>query len=409
MNKRLSLILLPLLFCGLLGHESSAEEYPETNISLSEQSEIPPDTVISSERRGCFGDCPIYKVTIFADGTVTYNGENSFNESGIKQASISEDKLRELIREFGRIDYFKFQDAYGDGNEKACQELVTDSLSVTTTFTMQGKSKRVRHNYGCRGFPGETELINLENLLDEIVNTAQWISITNPTSILCQSAIYALRSLTQYLPLPERREDGSLPENIFDANEYFSVLEHLKIQDGYILDYYYFGELLGSEPLLYARPKNKEPYRSYSEYKQEHGELWESSHKYLDHIVIDDTPEGFFQFIALRVMGGQFYLFWHARYDDYRIICGSEVLEKILTTPDEFNKIIPVDIQQEARKLKVEPVVELTYDKARVEIVVFSKWKGFLRRKYTISRYFPHTILEEKSETLVPYNCGILF
>ena len=409
MNKKLSLILLLLISCGLMGGPSRAEELSETSTFLLGISEIPPDTIISSERTGCFGDCRIYKVTIFADGTVIYNGENSLNESAVKQASISPEKLRELIREFGKIDYFKFRDAYGDGNEEVCQESVTDSLSVTTSFAMQGKSKRVRHNYGCQGFPGETELLNLENLLDQIVNTAQWISATNPTSSICQGATYALKSLTQYLPLPERREDGSPPENIFDVNEYFSVLEHLKIQDGYILDYCYYREFLGSEPLLYARPKDRKPYQSYSEYKQEQGAIWESSDKYLDHIVIDDTPEGYFQFIALRVMGGQFYLSWHARYDDYTIVCGSEVLEKILTTPDEFGKTIPVDIQRKARKLKVEPIVELAYDKARVEIVVFSKWKGFLRRKYTVSRYFPHTILEEKTETLVPYDCGILF
>jgi hypothetical protein len=34
---------------------------------------------------------------------------------------------------------------------------------------------------------------------------------------------------------------------------------------------------------------------------------------------------------------------------------------------------------------------------------------GFIRRTYTISRSFPHEILSVEDETLVEYDCGVMF
>jgi len=51
---------------------------------------------------------------------------------------------------------------------------------------------------------------------------------------------------------------------------------------------------------------------------------------YLKSIVPDSSKEGYFEFIALSIIGNQFCLDWHANYNDYRIIC----------TKDELNKVI---------------------------------------------------------------------
>jgi hypothetical protein len=55
------------------------------------------------------------------------------------------------------------------------------------------------------------------------------------------------------------------------------------------------------------------------------------------------------------------------------------------------------------------PVVILQDDVAIVEVVTFTKWGGFYRYTYTISRDLPHTILDLKQENLVPYDCGVMF
>lgn len=142
---------------------------------LLTQNEIPSDTTISLERTACFGPCPIYTVTIVADGTVTYNGEKYVRESGVIVSSISEENIRKLIREFEKINYFEYEDDYGYDSVELCQQIATDNPSAITTFTIRERSKRINHYYGCRGFPGEEELTSLENMIDEIVNAAQWI------------------------------------------------------------------------------------------------------------------------------------------------------------------------------------------------------------------------------------------
>jgi len=186
------------------------------------------------------------------------------------------------------------------------------------------------------------------------------------------------------------------------------------MQPGYLLDYVYFYQGIGGEPIIYTRQKEQPPYRTYSEYLNSFRPTppespWEIQFNYMDSIRVDDTEEGFFQFIVLRIMGNQFYQYWHAGYNDHRIICDRAGLEAILSEPNEFGYIISLPVQIRARLLKVEPIIEFSDDAVTVQVIVFTKWGGFFRRSYTISRDFPHTILEEKTETLVPYDCGVRF
>jgi hypothetical protein len=146
-----------------------------TQVSLSASADtIPPDTLISLQRTGCHGVCPIYTVTIMADGTVTFIGEANVKEAGLSQSSISEEGLRTLIGEFEKINFFGYEDDYGFEN-KDCEFLFMDAPSAITTFTSQGKTKQIKHYYGCEGFSGEAELTTLETMIDEVANTAQWV------------------------------------------------------------------------------------------------------------------------------------------------------------------------------------------------------------------------------------------
>jgi len=82
------------------------------------------------------------------------------------QTTISEDKIRQLVSEFQKIDYFSLRDSYEERN-------VTDMPSAFTSLTINGDKKTVRHYHGDLGAP--KELTELENKIDEIVNSNQWI------------------------------------------------------------------------------------------------------------------------------------------------------------------------------------------------------------------------------------------
>ncbi len=230
-------------------------------------------------------------------------------------------------------------------------------------------------------------------------------SAPRSTSAICRAAVDGLDALTADLIAPDHLMQ-EVPErwaSDFDANRYFTVLDHLALPEGAVLDYLYDYQFLGGRPFLYVRPADTP---AYTGFPQEWGN---QPPAYLDAILTDDTPEGYLQLAALDVMGEQFYLAWHANYNDYRIVCDQAALEDLLTNTNDFDQAIPDDVQQAARALDVTPVVEIGEETVKVEIVVFTKWGGFLRLTYTISRDEPRTVFEVEGTTLVEYNCGVMF
>jgi hypothetical protein len=233
----------------------------------------------------------------------------------------------------------------------------------------------------------------------------------------CQNTVKAMKSLTenfQITPPHLLKKDSVRTEIGFDINLYFFVLNHLSMQPDFTLDYvYYFGSG-GGEPVLYARHIDQSPYLTISEYEKARGpyQFQEPSYKFMDSIHVDGTAEGFFQFIVLRIMSNQFYLWWHARYNDFWIICDTFDLQELyyaIEQPGPEQVIVPPGVKKKARDLEFAPIIELKEESVIVKIVVFTKWGGFIRESYTISRKFPHKIIKKESETLVKYDCGFFY
>ena len=129
--------------------------------------------VITLERGQCFGTCPVYKLTIYSDGTVRYQGIRYVKNLGSASARISRARLRELVLEFQNIYYFNLPDSFTPGN-KQCSEYVTDMPSATTSLMWQGRSKTIHHYHGCRGTSALDNLTELENKIDKAVGVTKW-------------------------------------------------------------------------------------------------------------------------------------------------------------------------------------------------------------------------------------------
>ena len=124
------------------------------------------DIVITLERTVCFGACPDYTLTIHGDGTVTYEGRQFVRTQGTRTITISEEKIRQLLSEFQRVDYFSLDDSYEEF-------MATDMPSAITSLKANGKTKTVRHYHG--DFSAPEKLTELEDRIDEIVNSDQWL------------------------------------------------------------------------------------------------------------------------------------------------------------------------------------------------------------------------------------------
>ena len=193
----------------------------------------------------------------------------------------------------------------------------------------------------------------------------------------------------------------------FDVNDYFKVLQHISMQDGYSLDYVYQVDSLGAYPVLYALPDGQAPYASFADVPA-NTQLAD----FRDHLDVQDVEDGYFEVVVMQIMARQFYLDWHANYNDAQIVCNRKDANGIISDVNagDFGFKFDVAQQAKARAMKnIEPVVQLTGNIATVEIIIFTKWGGFYRQTYTISRSFPHTITDVREENLVPYDCGVAF
>jgi uncharacterized protein DUF6438 len=159
-----SLATLLLLTCARVVR--SQESHPAA--------QIPRDSLITLERTICYGMCPSYKLRISADGAVVFEGRRFVKTVGTAQSAISQDQLRELLAKFEKLDYFNLRNRY-EGPRDGCEGLVTDHPSALTSITTNGKTKSVRHYYGCRGVEVLDELTKLEQAIDDAVNSEQWI------------------------------------------------------------------------------------------------------------------------------------------------------------------------------------------------------------------------------------------
>jgi hypothetical protein len=219
--------------------------------------------------------------------------------------------------------------------------------------------------------------------------------------------------------IPEEPAQTPRAADDWDVNAYFGVLTHLSVEPGYVIDYFYSYEGMGGHPFVYARPSDKSPYASFEEYlanvpggAPDSASQSEYTDEYLNHIKIDDTPDGYFQFVALRIMDNQFYQFWHAAYNDTTIVCDDDGLKQTLSAADDAFEGggVPGSVRNAASKIDLAPTVEFLDDAtALVRLVTFSKWGGFVEIRYTIGRAFPHSIVSSETETLVEYDCGVSF
>ena len=133
---------------------------------------VPQDLMISLERTECFGGCPVYKLTITADGAVVFRGRRFVKQDGATiRSAITQDRLKQLIAEFDRVKFFSLDDDYSE-TRLLCP---TDHPSAFTSIRINGKSKTINHYLGCREPKVPKGLTELENKIDEIVNTAQWL------------------------------------------------------------------------------------------------------------------------------------------------------------------------------------------------------------------------------------------
>ena len=143
----------------------AAEATTPNQRTLNQSQPASPQVALTLERTACFGFCPIYKLTVYGNGKVVYEGKRFVKVTGTRTTTISQTAVRKLIADFQKLNYFKLQDSYTGGH--------TDAPSAITSLTIGKKQKIVNHYLASPNAP--TQLTELENKIDAVVNSKQWI------------------------------------------------------------------------------------------------------------------------------------------------------------------------------------------------------------------------------------------
>jgi hypothetical protein len=137
---------------------------------LIDTTTVPPDTKITLSRTICYGTCPAYKLEIFANGRVDFDGQRHVRKTGHAVWRINQDRIKQLIAEFAKINYFSLADDYSLSNRRNCPNFGTDAPAVTTSITISGQTKSVGHYLGCQDLDILSQLESFEDKIDELAD-----------------------------------------------------------------------------------------------------------------------------------------------------------------------------------------------------------------------------------------------
>ena len=121
--------------------------------------------VISLSKTPCFGVCPSFNFTVFANGTAQYQGKENVKLKGEFKAKISKNEINQLLNEASSLGYFSLNDKYDN-------ELVTDLPSTITFLNISGKAKKVVCRYEC-----DDRIKKVNKMIDALIENTKWESV----------------------------------------------------------------------------------------------------------------------------------------------------------------------------------------------------------------------------------------
>jgi hypothetical protein len=166
----LCLALLALTNCG----RKRAAPADSVSIDQPHPPDLAPGTSLLAtlERTGCYGECPVYRLTLSTDGSVVYVGTRWVKVLGRHEYKLTDAQLAEVDTAFARANFMMLHDY--DHVES------TDDDWAHVSFQHGGKTKRVRHYHGDTSAP--PALSALEDELDRITDSGRFVGAAAASS-----------------------------------------------------------------------------------------------------------------------------------------------------------------------------------------------------------------------------------
>lgn len=129
------------------------------------------DKVVSMSMGPCYGNCPVYTLTVYGNGIVAYEGERFTDRRGTHIRDIGRKALKMLKQELVAANLWEFPSAF--------KSQIPDLATVTIEYFDDGRSKVIR---GKDGRP--PQVLKIQELLEQIANEGEWKQQSAPNTSL---------------------------------------------------------------------------------------------------------------------------------------------------------------------------------------------------------------------------------
>jgi Domain of unknown function (DUF6438) len=119
-------------------------------------------TSVTLRRGPCFGTCPMYEVTLTADGSASWHGERFVDRLGHHEGQVDVNDFGRLARFIQRAEFFGWEPEYLAN--------VTDLPDYFLTVVASNQSKTVRQN----GVDEPADFWVIAALVDGLALAVEW-------------------------------------------------------------------------------------------------------------------------------------------------------------------------------------------------------------------------------------------
>jgi Domain of unknown function (DUF6438) len=137
-----------------------ASAVPAKPIEVKVENEL----MVSLQRTPCFGRCPVFKIELFGDGKVVYEGRAFSTRLGTHKAIASPELMKAILQKASDIKYLTFNAKYPKG-----ESMITDIPTTISYVKLGTESKMVYNNYDA-----PTELLEFERWLESQFEGLKW-------------------------------------------------------------------------------------------------------------------------------------------------------------------------------------------------------------------------------------------
>lgn len=108
-------------------------------------------TSVSLSQGQCFWNtCPVFSVTINADGKVNYVGVEHVRQDGARSLRVPQKDFEKLAALIEQLDYFNRRDRYSS-TEDGCTTIMSDQAFREFVVRRGVETKKVFYYLGCKG------------------------------------------------------------------------------------------------------------------------------------------------------------------------------------------------------------------------------------------------------------------